>query len=145
MAGDGDRLSALSGVTRCVRWGVAPNHSPPRPPYTPLTQTTPHTSLHSFLKSRRSSLPGAVVRAAPPAAPPPPDDAPPAPPVPPPPSTRSVSEPRLAKFAALLDAPRVDVDALRELAWSGVPPRWRGTVWRLLLGYLPADAEKRWV
>lgn len=110
--------------------------------------TAPLFSLqYSFLKGRRSSLPGAVVRAAPPAAAAPVDAQPdpPPPPVPPPPSTRSVSEPRLAKFAALLDAPRVDVDALRELAWSGVPPQLRGVVWRLLLGYLPADAEKRYV
>ena len=37
----------------------------------------------------------------------------------------------------------VDLRALRELAWSGVPPRLRGTVWKLLLGYLPAERSRR--
>ena len=73
------------------------------------------------------------------------DGAAPSPPSPPPvPTTsRSSSGPRLAKFAALLEEPAVDVDALRDLAWSGVPPRLRRDVWRLLLGYLPAPAAAR--
>jgi TBC1 domain family member 2 len=68
---------------------------------------------------------------------------PPSPPPPPPPPPRSASGPRIAKFRALLDAPTVDTDALRELAWSGVPPHLRPDVWRLLLGYLPAPAAAR--
>lgn len=72
----------------------------------------------------------------------------------PPPPTRSASEPRMARFDALLNPPSggpssasstaaVDLRALRELAWSGVPPRLRGTVWKLLLGYLPAERSRR--
>jgi len=69
----------------------------------------------------------------------------------PPPPTRSASEPRMARFDALLHPPgpasssggAVDLRALRELAWSGVPPRLRGTVWKLLLGYLPAERSRR--
>ena len=37
----------------------------------------------------------------------------------------------------------VDLEALRELAWSGVPPPLRPTCWRLLLGYLPPNRERR--
>ena len=66
----------------------------------------------------------------------------------PPPPTRSASEPRMARFDALLNPPggpsaAVDLRSLRELAWSGVPPRLRGTVWKLLLGYLPAERSRR--
>jgi hypothetical protein len=35
------------------------------------------------------------------------------------------------------------LDALRELAWSGVPPNIRPIVWRLLLGYAPPNADRR--
>ena len=66
----------------------------------------------------------------------------------------------MARFDALLNPPAgggggaagggsaaagaaVDLRALRELAWSGVPPRLRGTVWKLLLGYLPAERSRR--
>ena len=38
----------------------------------------------------------------------------------------------------------VDLDALRELAWSGVPSDLRPTCWQLLLGYLPPNRERRY-
>ena len=37
----------------------------------------------------------------------------------------------------------MDLDALRELCWTGVPPALRPLCWRLLLGYLPPGAERR--
>jgi len=37
----------------------------------------------------------------------------------------------------------VDLDALKELAWSGVPSDLRPTCWQLLLGYLPPNRERR--
>ena len=37
----------------------------------------------------------------------------------------------------------VDLDALRELAWSGVPSDLRPACWQLLLGYLPPNRERR--
>lgn len=37
----------------------------------------------------------------------------------------------------------VDLDALRELAWSGVPSDLRPVCWQLLLGYLPPNRERR--
>jgi len=54
-----------------------------------------------------------------------------------------MSEPRLAKFARILDEQVVDLDALRELAWSGIPPNLRPLCWRLLLGYLPPNRDRR--
>lgn len=38
----------------------------------------------------------------------------------------------------------VDLDALRELAWSGVPVEMRPVCWQLLLGYLPPNRERRY-
>lgn len=56
---------------------------------------------------------------------------------------RSMSEPRVAKFHRILNEPVVDIEALRELAWSGIPPNLRPLCWRLLLGYLPPNRERR--
>jgi hypothetical protein len=39
--------------------------------------------------------------------------------------------------------PLVSADALRELAWSGVPPDMRPQCWRLLLGYAPPNSDRR--
>jgi hypothetical protein len=35
------------------------------------------------------------------------------------------------------------MEQLRKVAWSGVPYEVRGTVWQLLLGYLPANRDRR--
>lgn len=37
----------------------------------------------------------------------------------------------------------VDLNKLREQSWGGIPDRYRGTIWRLLLGYLPANRDRR--
>ena len=37
----------------------------------------------------------------------------------------------------------VDLDALRELSWSGIPSELRPVCWRLLVGYLPPNRERR--
>jgi TBC1 domain family member 2 len=50
---------------------------------------------------------------------------------------------RLAKFARLLDVRAVDGDALRQLAWSGVPACYRKAVWQMLLGHLPLARERQ--
>lgn len=47
------------------------------------------------------------------------------------------------KFLGCLDKPNVDVAELRKLAWSGIPDDFRPMVWQILLGYLPAPAERR--
>ncbi|EFN53456.1 hypothetical protein CHLNCDRAFT_25749, partial [Chlorella variabilis] len=56
---------------------------------------------------------------------------------------RSMSSTRVTKFKRLLDEQVVDLEALREIAWSGIPPALRPVCWRLLLGYLPPNRERR--
>jgi hypothetical protein len=45
----------------------------------------------------------------------------------------TVSASRVAKFHRLLDCKTIDVAALKELSWSGVPRQFRLQVWQLLL------------
>ena len=47
------------------------------------------------------------------------------------------------KFEELMAAEVVDLNKLREQSWGGIPDRYRGTIWRLLLGYLPANRDRR--
>ncbi|KAL1923840.1 uncharacterized protein VTP21DRAFT_8820 [Calcarisporiella thermophila] len=55
----------------------------------------------------------------------------------------SASGTRLRKFQDLLQAPNVDLTALRKLSWNGVPEKMRPMVWQLLLGYLPCNSDRR--
>ncbi|GAY53294.1 hypothetical protein CUMW_148180 [Citrus unshiu] len=57
--------------------------------------------------------------------------------------TRATDSARVTKFTKELSAPTVILERLRELAWSGVPPYMRPTVWRLLLGYAPPNSDRR--
>ncbi|CAG01163.1 unnamed protein product, partial [Tetraodon nigroviridis] len=50
---------------------------------------------------------------------------------------------RLDKFRQLLAGPNTDLDELRKLSWSGIPRQVRPITWKLLSGYLPANAERR--
>ncbi|KAG2452579.1 hypothetical protein HYH02_002816 [Chlamydomonas schloesseri] len=54
-----------------------------------------------------------------------------------------IPEHRVRKFHKLLGEPVVDLDALRELSWSGVPLTLRPQVWRLLSGYLPPAKSRQ--
>ncbi|KAL4193672.1 hypothetical protein AMTRI_Chr06g177900 [Amborella trichopoda] len=56
---------------------------------------------------------------------------------------RATDSARIAKFKKELSAQTVVLDSLRQLAWSGVPPYMRPTVWRLLLGYAPPNSDRR--
>lgn len=56
---------------------------------------------------------------------------------------RATDSARIAKFRKELSAPVVDLDSLREIAWSGVPSDMRPLVWRLLLGYAPTNSDRR--
>lgn len=50
---------------------------------------------------------------------------------------------RINKFKRILQASTVSLPQLRDLAWSGVPDEARAMTWQLLLGYLPANSERR--
>lgn len=50
---------------------------------------------------------------------------------------------RVAKFERILLAPIVDLAALRDASWSGIPAQYRSVAWQVLLGYLPANRETR--
>lgn len=51
---------------------------------------------------------------------------------------------RHARFTRLLSAPVVDLAALREASWSGVPAELRPAVWRLLCAYAhPAQHQRQ--
>jgi len=56
---------------------------------------------------------------------------------------RSRSSTHVAKFEKLLAEKMVDLEGLRQVAWSGIPPHLRPLTWRLLLGYLPANQDRR--
>lgn len=50
---------------------------------------------------------------------------------------------RINKFKRILQASTVSLPDLRSTAWSGVPEEVRAMTWQLLLGYLPAQSERR--
>ena len=43
---------------------------------------------------------------------------------------------KIKQFDTILQADNVDVKALRELAWNGVPSQYRTMVWQILLGLI---------
>lgn len=51
----------------------------------------------------------------------------------------SVSE----KLRALLAEPSVNVDALKNLSWAGLPAELRAPIWKILLGYAPSNRSRR--
>ncbi|KAJ3393957.1 GTPase-activating protein [Lobulomyces angularis] len=50
---------------------------------------------------------------------------------------------RYKKFQALLENNVIDLEQLRKLSWSGIPEEIRATVWKVLMGYLPTNTERR--
>ncbi|XJO71427.1 hypothetical protein BDV3_000946 [Batrachochytrium dendrobatidis] len=50
---------------------------------------------------------------------------------------------RCNKFKAILEQPNVDLEQLRKLSWPGIPTEIRPTAWKLLMGYLPANSDRR--
>ncbi|KAK9449522.1 rab-GTPase-TBC domain-containing protein [Limtongia smithiae] len=50
---------------------------------------------------------------------------------------------RINKFKRVLQESNVDILALRNLAWNGVPDELRPMAWQLMLGYLPTNADRR--
>ncbi|KAF8447078.1 rab-GTPase-TBC domain-containing protein [Kalaharituber pfeilii] len=50
---------------------------------------------------------------------------------------------RINKFKRILQSSTVDLTELRNLAWNGIPAELRPMAWQLLLGYLPANSDRR--
>lgn len=50
---------------------------------------------------------------------------------------------KINKFKRILQASTVSLPDLRSAAWSGVPEEVRTMTWQLLLGYLPANSDRR--
>ncbi|KAK7529117.1 rab-GTPase-TBC domain-containing protein [Phyllosticta paracitricarpa] len=50
---------------------------------------------------------------------------------------------RINKFKRILQSSNIAITELRSTAWSGVPVEVRAMTWQLLLGYLPANSERR--
>jgi len=57
--------------------------------------------------------------------------------------SRSMYSARVERFTRIMGERVVDLEVLRELAWSGCPPSLRADCWRLLLGYLPPSHDRR--
>lgn len=53
------------------------------------------------------------------------------------------NESKIEKFKTLHAESLLNLVALRELSWSGVPKRTRALTWRLLSGYIPTALERR--
>ncbi|CAH0713445.1 unnamed protein product, partial [Brenthis ino] len=58
-------------------------------------------------------------------------------------SREESSESKLERFQQVLESSVLDLDELKQLSWSGIPTKVRAVTWRLLAGYLPANAERR--
>lgn len=50
---------------------------------------------------------------------------------------------KLDRFTRILSEPVVDMEVLKKNCWKGVPGEVRSQCWKLLLGYLPANADRR--
>ncbi|KAG7338761.1 Rab-GTPase-TBC domain containing protein [Nitzschia inconspicua] len=50
---------------------------------------------------------------------------------------------RELQFEKLLSHNVVKLSELRKIGWNGIPCQYRGMVWKILLGYLPANASRR--
>ena len=47
----------------------------------------------------------------------------------------------IAKYKRLIESDRIDMKALRSLAWRGIPSKYRAVTWKLLLVYLHAQLD----
>eukprot|EP00026_Physarum_polycephalum_P005371 Phypoly_transcript_05403.p1 GENE.Phypoly_transcript_05403~~Phypoly_transcript_05403.p1 ORF type:complete len:517 (+),score=51.34 Phypoly_transcript_05403:136-1686(+) len=50
---------------------------------------------------------------------------------------------KLDRFKKILSDPVIDMENLKKNCWKGVPGEVRSQCWKLLLGYLPANADRR--
>ncbi|KAL0075213.1 rab-GTPase-TBC domain-containing protein [Phycomyces blakesleeanus] len=59
------------------------------------------------------------------------------------PEQQSGDTSKTTKFKQVLSSSNVDLVALRQLSWSGIPKEFRLMAWQLLLGYLPCNSARR--
>lgn len=50
---------------------------------------------------------------------------------------------RINKFKRILQSSTVDLNELRTISWNGIPDELRPMAWQMLLGYLPANSDRR--
>ncbi|KAJ6249271.1 tbc1 domain family member 22a [Anaeramoeba flamelloides] len=50
---------------------------------------------------------------------------------------------REERFQKIIDSEIVDLEKLRNLSWSGIPNKYRGRTWMLLLGYMSTNKSRR--
>ncbi|GAB5585570.1 GTPase-activating protein [Umbelopsis nana] len=50
---------------------------------------------------------------------------------------------KYTRFKNILSCSNIDLAALRELSWSGIPADFRPMAWQILLGYLPCNSDRR--
>ncbi|XP_077995260.1 TBC1 domain family member 22B-like [Glandiceps talaboti] len=50
---------------------------------------------------------------------------------------------KLHKYGQLLSGANTDLEELRKISWSGIPNAVRPSAWKILLGYLPTNIERR--
>ncbi|KAI8841234.1 rab-GTPase-TBC domain-containing protein [Chytridium lagenaria] len=50
---------------------------------------------------------------------------------------------RFTKFKNILESTNVDLEQLKKLSWMGIPDEIRPMVWKILMGYLPANSDRR--
>ncbi|KAL7275541.1 GTPase-activating protein [Rhizina undulata] len=50
---------------------------------------------------------------------------------------------RINRFKRILQSSTIDLAELRKISWGGIPDELRPMAWQLLLGYLPANGDRR--
>ncbi|XP_055371600.1 TBC1 domain family member 22B [Condylostylus longicornis] len=58
-------------------------------------------------------------------------------------SEDSEYETKIEKFSTILENQLLDLIALKQLSWSGIPRKMRAVTWRILSKYLPPSLERR--
>ncbi|KAL7527211.1 hypothetical protein ACHAXR_001850, partial [Thalassiosira sp. AJA248-18] len=116
-----------SGIKRHLR-AVA---FPPLPNETEGNDSDSTTSLHSAkaTSTTKTQLPNPSTDSKPENSNPPATSTPP----------KSYKE---TQFEVMLDSTIIPLRDLRKLAWNGIPPHHRPVIWKILLGYLPANASR---
>eukprot|EP00158_Paraphelidium_tribonemae_P004612 Partr_v1_DN26872_c0_g1_i3_m40406 putative TBC1 domain family member len=50
---------------------------------------------------------------------------------------------RIEKFHRLITRDNIDLEQLRKHSWNGIPENFRPVTWKLLMGYMPSNFERR--